>query len=229
MPVGVLRPSPWAIDDNIDRFKRGAPSSYGREKRQLPVSDLLRIAKPQAGKLKQTGAPWAVEEDNSSAFAKPANIIGAGIQFHSNFGDESESDSHKDAVRPQTKASKPPPSRGLLGHNQQPMTRVIHGGYQDGCNVEHPDESVICCACSISHANILICFVDQDLHLRVQTGPMNRQGSQVEVRQGNNFMSATATIQPYDVEILKREHRSDLRGNSELALCSEYFHERWSR
>ena len=141
MPGGVLRPSPWAIDDKVDRFKRGAPSSHGRDQKRQPIPDLLRISKPQAAKLKPAGAPWAVEEDNSNIFAKPSNIIGAGIQFTSNFGDESDPDDQKDVVRPQSKGqTRPPPTRGTANQNQ---ARGINGGPQDGWIGDHPDETVI--------------------------------------------------------------------------------------
>ena len=134
-PGGMMRQSPWAIDEKVDRFKRGAPSSHGRQKHQ-PVPDLLRVANPQAGRLRSTCAPWAVEEDNSHIFAKPSNIIGAGIHFSSNFGDESDADDQKDAVRPHTTATK----QSALA--QPPVSKAFNSAPQEDWIIDHSDETV---------------------------------------------------------------------------------------
>jgi hypothetical protein len=146
-PSGVIRPSPWAIDDNVDRFKRGAPSSYGRLDKHspvIPVADLLRIVKPQAvlkARLRPAGAPWAVEEDNDSAFIKPSNVIGSGIQYNPNFAEDPDPDEYKDSIRLQTRSqgSKPPPSRMV---HQGPESRGNIGAHHDGKITDRPEEMV---------------------------------------------------------------------------------------
>jgi hypothetical protein len=135
---GVIRQSPWAIDDNVDRFKRGAPSSHGRLDKHTPVPDLLRIVKPQAARLRPAGAPWAVEEDKDFAFLKPANMIGAGIQFNPNFAEYPDPDEHKDSVRPQTRSGSKPPSR--MAH--PPESRGNNRNHQDGRNYDPSEEMV---------------------------------------------------------------------------------------
>jgi hypothetical protein len=137
-PGGVIRPSPWAIDDNVDRFKRGAPSSYGRLDKHTPVPDLLRIVKPQAARLRPAGAPWAVEEDNDFAFVKPANMYGAGIQFNPNFAEDPDPDEHKDSIRLQTRSGPKPPSR--MAH--PPETRGNNRAHQDGRITDDSEEMV---------------------------------------------------------------------------------------
>lgn len=67
---------PWAQDDDAGQFTRGPPSRPRRGNQRAETAQATQAPRPFKP-VKQSGVPWATEDQSS--WGQPANAIGAGL------------------------------------------------------------------------------------------------------------------------------------------------------